>query len=189
MTAFVTAPPAIEPVSVAEARAHLRVTSAEEDPLIARLIVAARSEVERRTRRALIAQSWRLYLDRWPAGRVVRLPVTPVAAVTAVTVYDEDGIPGALDPDAYQLDGKAAPARLRVAAGVPGSGGRFNGIEIDFTAGYGPAADDVPAPLIQAVLLLVAHWYEHREAGVEVATAHMPFGFSGLVAGYRVPRL
>ncbi|NRG19395.1 phage head-tail connector protein [Rhizobiales bacterium] len=189
MTFIITTPPAVEPVTLDDARAQVRVASVQEDELLTRLIGAARQHVERTIRRALITQGWRLYLDDWPPGRVVRLPVTPVQAVTSVTVFDAEGMPVALDAADYDLDGISAPARLKVKAGAGASSRSLNGIEIELTAGYGDAGEDVPAPLRQAILLLVAHWFEHREAGIDAATASIPFGFDALVAGYRVPRL
>ncbi|ADZ71351.1 head-tail connector protein [Polymorphum gilvum] len=185
MTAVLTNPPAVEPVTVEDMRAHLRLAHEAEDALLAELIAAARSQVERETRRALIAQGWRAYFDAWPAGRIVRLPVAPVIAVAAVTVYGTDGLPADLDPVDWRLDGPAA--RLRVAAGAGGDAA--NGIEIDFTAGYGAAPADVPAPLRQAIRLLAAHWYEHREAGSDLALASVPHGLDRLLSVYRVPRL
>ena len=64
--------PAAEPVTLAEAKAHLRVVDAVEDTLISGLIKAAREEVEAATGLALISQNWRLYLDCWPPSGLVR---------------------------------------------------------------------------------------------------------------------
>ena len=68
MTLLRTGEPAAEPVTVAEVKSHLRLQHASEDDLIAGLIRAAREEVERATGMALIDQTWRLVLDRWPRG-------------------------------------------------------------------------------------------------------------------------
>lgn len=189
MTAIVTTPPASEPVTLEEARAQLRLTGEAEDGLLGRLIAAARAQVERATRRALVTQGWRLYLDAWPPGRVVRLPVAPVASVETITVYDGDGMPVALDPQAYRLDGAAEPPRLKVSAGAPAGVSGFNGIEIDFTAGYGAGSTDVPQPLRHAVLLLAAHWFEHREAVADIGALGMPPGVAALLSSYRMLRL
>jgi uncharacterized phiE125 gp8 family phage protein len=189
MTAIVTTPPASEPVTLEEARAQVRLTGGAEEPLVGRLVAAARAHVERTTRRALMTQGWRLYLDGWPPGRVVRLPVAPVASVETVTVYDGDGVPVALDPQTYRLDGAAEPPRLKVAAGAPAGISGFNGIEIDFTAGYGAAPANVPQPLRQAVLMLVAHWFEHREAAEDPGAFGVPPGVAALLASYRMLRL
>jgi len=204
MTCFLTRPPAVEPVSLAEAKAHLRLDGSDEDGLVARLIAAARTHVEGRTSRALVDQGWRCVLDRWPARRDVWLRPAPVTAVTAVTVYDANGDGRVLAADEYSVDTASAPARLRPAAGrswicgdgawtaVAGGpadpGSPLNGIEIDFDAGYGP--DDVPAPLVQAVMMLVAHWHEHREAAaVGAVAAPVAIGLECLISPYRVARL
>jgi len=189
MTALLTTPPAQEPVTLDEARAHLRVTASDEDTAIARLVATARAHVERATGRALLTQGWRLYLDAWPPGRVVRLPVAPVRSIEAVTVYDGDGVPETLSASALTLDGAGTPPRLKVALGATPPGQGLNGIEIDFTAGYGASATDVPAPLVQAILMLVAHWFDHRDLGADMATAQVPGGLEALIAPYRSLRL
>lgn len=72
MTLTRIAGPAVEPITLSEAKAHLRVTDTVEDALISNLIKAAREEVEQATGLALITQEWRLYLDSWPPSGLVR---------------------------------------------------------------------------------------------------------------------
>src|SRR5690606_8898562 len=103
MTLIRTAGPAVEPVTLAGMKEHLRVTHDSEDALITDLIKAAREEVERSTSLALIEQTWRLSLDGWPPGRIVRLKRNPVVSVTSVMVYDEDGEGSLMPPEDYQL--------------------------------------------------------------------------------------
>ena len=189
MTATMTTPPALEPVTLEDARAHLRVTVTDEDTLLTRLIAAARRQVEQVTQRALITQTWRLYLDVWPPGRIVRLPIAPVQQVDAVTVYNVDGIPVSIDPSGFALDSIGSPPRLKVALGATPPGRTLNGIEIDFTAGYGSLAGDVPRPLVQAILMLVAQWFEYRVMDGDTTAAPTPSGFQALVAPYRSLRL
>jgi len=187
--------PAVEPVTLAEAKAHLRVDDTAEDTLIASLIVTSRLHVEAVAGLALVTQSWSWYIDAWPpglAGHAVRLPLRPVQSIEAVRLYDEAGTAATLDPATYFLDGTAAPPRLIRHGAVPWTrpGRVANGIEIAFTAGYGNAAADVPAPIRQAVLLLVAHWYEHRSPLEEGAhPAPLPDMVSDLLAPYRAARL
>ena len=107
-------------------------------------------------------------------------------------IYDEAAAVSTLDPATYFLDGTAAPPRLvrHGALAWPRPGRIANGIEVAFTAGYGPAAADVPAPVRQAILLLVAHWYEHRSPLEQGARPEpVPTMVSELLAAYRTPRL
>ncbi|GAA0784161.1 head-tail connector protein [Roseibium denhamense] len=170
-------------------RAHLRLTSTEEDTSLAGYIKAARSHIEQSTRRALIAQGWRLYLDAWPDGRVVRLPVSPVLSIDQITVFDLEGTPVALSPNDWTLDRSHHPERLKIklGAGLPAS--KMLAAEIDFTAGYGPAAEDVPEDFRQAIRMLAGHWFEHREAGSELSVATLPHGLDRLLSTARVPLL
>jgi uncharacterized phiE125 gp8 family phage protein len=192
MPLILTSGPAVEPVTLAEAKSHLRVDGTAEDTLIASLIVTSRLHVEAVAGLGLIAQSWSWYLDAWPRGHAVKLPVHPVQSIAAVRLYDESAAATTLDPATYFLDGVAAPPRLvrHGALPWPRPGRVANGIEIAFIAGYGNAAADVPAPIRQAILLLVAHWYEHRsplEPGPQPEP--LPDMVSDLLAPYRAVRL
>ncbi|MGD9545211.1 MAG: phage head-tail connector protein [Methylocystis sp.] len=88
--------PAIEPVSLADAKSWLREDGAEEDQLIQALIVAARMTLEAYTRRFFITQSWRLIFDGWPssvaAHATLYIPFAPFQAVTAARVFDADDV-------------------------------------------------------------------------------------------------
>lgn len=188
MTLILVTPPAAEPVTLAEAKTFLKIEHDDEDTLIGTLIAAARLHVEAATRRVLVLQSWRLVLDGWPPRRLVEVPLSPVASVDAITVYDGEGEPAVLDPAGYVADVTSSPARILVR-GTVAPEATFNGIEIDLTAGYGET-DDVPAPLRQAVLQLAAHWYERREPVAFGGSAQpAPLGFEALIAPYRVRSL
>ena len=188
MSSILLSGPAIEPVSLDEAKAFLRVEHDDDDDVIAALIAGARVYVEAQTRRALITQSWRLIRDAWPdGGRVAVLPV-PLRQLTAARVYRLDGSTQAIDPAGFVVDTAAAPALLSFANGAPPAPGRVvAGIELDIVAGYGDAAGDVPADLRQAIRLMVAHWYENRglvAAGQTVGL--LPAAPAALIAPYRV---
>jgi uncharacterized phiE125 gp8 family phage protein len=189
MTLVRTIGPSVEPVTLAEAKNHLRLTHASEDELVAGLIRAAREEVESATGVALINQSWRLTLDRWPRSNRILLLRHPVRSVTAVTVYGEDGEAAIVDPQTYRLDNLSRPARLHFEE-RPAPLRVMNGVELDFTAGFGEAGTDAPDLLKRAILLLVAHWFEFRGAhGVESQPVSYPAGYDRLIAGYRARRL
>jgi uncharacterized phiE125 gp8 family phage protein len=164
MPLVLTAGPEVEPVSVAEAKAHMRIDGTAEDILIGSLIVTSRLHVEAGIGLALVTQSWSWFLDAWPRSHILKLPLRPVQSIGAVRLYDESGAVTTAAADTYFLDGTAAPARLvrQGARAWPKPARVANGIEIAFTAGFGNAAADVPEPIRHAILLLVAHWHEHR---------------------------
>jgi len=192
MSLALTSGPALEPVSVSEAKAHLRLDGSAEDILVASLIVTSRLHVEAALGLALIMQGWRLTLDRWPANREpVRFPLRPIGSVTSVTVYDAGGEATVVPSDQYLLDGHAlSPRLIPHGAGWPQPGRTHAGIEIEFNAGIGEAAADIPAPIRHAILLLVAHWYEHRDPlEIGQAAAAIPSVVSDLLKPFREVRL
>ena len=189
MTIAELLPPAVEPVTLAEAKAHLRLDAADEDALVLALIRAAREYLEAATGLCLIARPLRLYLDDWPETRVIGIARGPVQTIETVTVYDLAGLPVEADLAGYVLDGAARPARLALPQ-RPETARAVNGIEIDFTAGFGESGADVPDGLKRALLLHVAAMFELR--GV-LATADqpgtVPADYDRLVAPYRLRRL
>ena len=188
MISYLLAGPAEEPVSLVEAKAFLKVDDSAEDTLIATLIGAARMHVEGVTGRALLAQSWRVVLDDWPADRVVKLPVTPFMALTEITAFDAAGA-GHDVPLAQFL---REPDRLLLPATVGGMPvlRERQGIEIDYVAGFGAEPANVPADIRQALLLLVGYWFEHRDAVIVAGSgAVVPSAFDRMVVGYKRVRL
>jgi uncharacterized phiE125 gp8 family phage protein len=119
MALVLTSAPSVEPISLAEAKAHLRIDSEDEDALLASLIATARTYVERTLGLALITQGWAYYLDHWPPSGVVVLPIKPLQAVTAVKVHDATGGETALDESAYAVDAVWQPGRLALMSAMP----------------------------------------------------------------------
>lgn len=179
--------PASEPVSLAEAKVHLRLLGSDDDQLVASLVTASRRVVEARTGLCLIAQEWMCFRDNWPGDGVIALPVAPVLGVEEIGVFGEDDSQAVIDPAHYVVDGAARPARvmLRGSRCWPRPGRAVNGIGIRLLAGFGANASDVPQPLRQAVLLLVAHFFAQR--GDEAGPA-LPVGLSALLDPYRLVR-
>jgi uncharacterized phiE125 gp8 family phage protein len=191
MALVLTAAPAAEPISLASAKAHLRVDANDEDALITALIIAARMFVERTLGLALVTQGWSYFLDFWPRSCSVTLPIAPAQTVSAVTVHDGAGGSTELDAASYAVDVLSAPARLVLKGAVPSVAAReLNAFEIAFTAGYGDEASDVPAPIRHALTLLVAHWFERREPVVlGLGAQEVPTTVAGLLLPYRRVRL
>lgn len=185
--------PASEPVTLAEAKAHLRVVDSVEDALIGALIAVAREALEEDLQGSLVTQSFRLALDAWPhplTRLAFALPRPPLRSVDAVRTFDAAGAATLWPAASYTSDGSAVPGRLvrQPGANWPTPGRAIAGIEIDFTAGYGAPAD-VPAALRRALLLRLAHLFEHREAAPAEANALLPLGYDALLAPYRRVRL
>lgn len=145
-------PPDVEPVTLAEAKVQATVEHGEHDSMLQLLITAAREEAELRTGRALITQAWQ---QRQEAdGNTVCLRRWPVLEVTSVS--DEEGT---LDVADYEVELGDFPA---VVANRQLSGT----VTVEYSAGYGAAGADVPAPIRQWILVTVASMYEHREKAV-----------------------
>lgn len=178
-----TTPPAVEPLSVQETKDFLRIDQSSDDTLVESLIMAARMQCEKYTGRALINQSWSLFLDHWP-GRdttiwwegirdgaqtsrptnFLLIPKPPLVSITQILIYDEDDTGVVWEPSNYYVDTACAPGRvvLRTGGVAPSPLRAANGIEIQFTAGYGDEAADVPRSLIEGISRTVAHMYENR---------------------------
>lgn len=184
MSLQLIAPPTVEPISLADAKLHLKVDTSDDDALIARLIAAARARAEWHTGRALNTQSWILWLDCWPSCGAIDIPLPPLQSVSSVTVYAPDDSTTVLDPATYQVDATSSPARLTLKSTVspPSNLRPINAVAIAFTAGYGDAATDVPAGFRAAILELIAFLYEHRGE----APAELPPDVLALLAPYRV---
>src|ERR1700743_40270 len=111
-----TPPPTIEPITLDEAKAHLKVDTTDDDALIGAIISAARSKAEWNTGRAFITQGGPYAVDGWPADNVFELPFPPLQSVTSVTATALDDTATALDPATYQVDTVSSPARVSLKA-------------------------------------------------------------------------
>lgn len=186
-----TAAPAATPVSVAEAKAHLRVESSDEDTLIAGLVSAATSHLDGWSGalgRAIVTQTWRQDFDGFPAtrSRCMRLPLWPVASVTSVTYRDANGTTQTVSAADYSLLSDERGAFIRFVEDFDSPIVYDDGPAVSVTYVAGLAAADVPAAIKQAILLLVGHWFANREAVVTgtIAVA-LPMTVDALLAPLR----
>jgi uncharacterized phiE125 gp8 family phage protein len=161
MTLRLYTAPTEEPVTVAQVKSDARLSGTALDATITTLIVAARMEAESETGRALMAQTWELLLDEFPADCTqILIGKLPITAVTHVKYYDTAGVLQTLAADQYVLDADRLPGWLYLAPSCvwPSTQDRENAVQIRFTAGYA-SADAVPAP--------IKHWIRAKVA-VEV---------------------
>lgn len=185
MSSILLTGPAVEPLSLAEAKAFLRVEHADDDDLIAALAVGSRIHVETQTRRALITQRWRLSFDGWPEDGRIAIRPGPLQDIAAARVLDFDGDAHAVDLLSFVPD-RGASALAFAPWAMPQPGRLAAGIELDVTVGYGDAGSDVPEPLRQAVRLLAAHWYENRGLAAIGTVTVLPSTVAALIAPYRM---
>ena len=185
MSAILLTAPAVEPLSLDEAKAFLRVEHTDDDALIAALAAGSCIHVETQTRRALITQHWRLSFDGWPEEGRIAIRPGPLQEITAARVYDFDGNVRAIDLQSFALD-LGASALAFAPWAMPQPGRLAAGIELDVTVGYGDAATDVPEPLRQAIRLLIAHWYENRGLAAIGTVTVLPSTVAALIAPYRM---
>ncbi len=182
--------PAIEPVSLADAKSWLREDGADEDQLIQTLIVAARMTLEAFTRRFLVTQGWRLTYDAWPESvacdLTLAIPFAPFQSVSAIRWFDAANVAHVIAPSTWRAPAAGEGGRIVFSAAPPAPERAKDGIEIDFSIGYGALATDVPEPLRRAILVLVAQWRENRgDAGDDA----LPRSVAQLAAPYRRERL
>lgn len=181
--------PSAEPVSLAEAKAHLRVDGADEDGLIERLITAARELCETEARRAFVTRTYEQRLPAFPPAAGFRLPMPPLQGVASIQYTDEAGAEGTIPEADYVVYADAEPGLvvLKPPASWP-SVSLMPGpsVVIRYTAGYGPASS-VPPMYKQAILLVVGHLYENREAVVVGGGVHeLPMAVTTLLQAERV---
>lgn len=146
--------PASEPVTLAEAKAYLKVTSSGDDALITSLIVAVRKAAEEYMRISLITQSWKLSYDKYATACVI-LPFGPAQSITSVKAITRDAVENVIDSSAYYL---SSGNRRLVFDASPLS----HRVEITYVAGYGNSASDVPSPVRYGMLAHLAAIYDGR---------------------------
>lgn len=179
------------PLTIAEARVHVRQELTDDDLWLDDAIRAATGLVETATNRQLLTATSRLSLDGWPCDGWIDLPRPPLVAVTGITYLDTDGGQQTWAAANYRVSAPAGPkcdrGRIALAYGAlwPTVQDVSETIAITFTHGYG-AASDVPRELKQAVKLLVGHWYDNRSAVmVGTISKEIELAFRALTAPFR----
>ena len=182
-----TAAPSADPVTLAEAKDHLQLLGNDEDAVVLSMIKAATSYLDGPSGalgRALITQTWSLSVDR-PCDNVIRLPLSPVQSISAISYYDTDDNSQNLDVADFRFYKSEDWAYIEPKSGVswPTTISRRDAITVTFVAGYGSPLV-LPQLLKQAVLLLVRHWYDNRSASSDIKLTDVPFAVESIVKMY-----
>ena len=160
--------PTVEPVTWAEMKFQLNIDDDADQTDVERMIEAARIYFEDRTGRALISQTWKLYLEKFPSE--IELPVNPVQTTgLSIKYIDTAGDVQTWSSDEYQVDDKAEPAQIKPVYGYTWPTVQYEtykAVTVEWIAGHGDAATDVPDTAKQAIHLLTAHLYTYREPAV-----------------------
>jgi len=164
---------------------HIRVDGSDEDAVIDAYLAAAQGHVETFLRASLIETVWRYRLDGgFP--REIRLPIGPVLTTTGLEVryVDDAGVEQVLDSSVYQVSlGETGIIRAAFSQVWPAVRPQMDAVKITFRAGW-PAAEQVPAAIKAAVLLVLGDLYENREASIAGSMTELPTGAKNLLMPY-----
>ena len=199
-------------VATSTQKSFMRVDFSDDDTLIADLIKVAQNNVEAYTGRAITQQTLKLFLDRLPyyrdeklregvytapdlnySANYIVLPKPPVASISHVKYYANDNTASTFASSNYFSDVDSTQARVVLKNGVSWPTltelRQANAYEVQYVAGYGDSASDVPTPIIQAIKLLTTHLYENREMVTSMSANAIPYTVGQLLQPYRVTRL
>lgn len=165
-----TSAPAEEPISLAEAKAHLKVDFSADDSYISALIVAARQEVEQYCAISLVSKTFQQAYDGFPLATRMNphqsliLWRSPLVSLTSIVYTSEGGVSTTESSSNYVVDSYSKPPRVSPAYGYSWQSAqdRPASVIVTFVAGYGDASD-VPTAIKQAMLLMIGNWYDNRE--------------------------
>jgi uncharacterized phiE125 gp8 family phage protein len=203
----IAAEPDVEPITLADLRLHLGIVPYEvdsngagdhpHDAMIMAMLAAARTHAEEFTGRSIALKTYELRLDGWPEDTEVELPMPPLVSIESVKYIDADEVEQTISATDYVIDTYEPTAGwLLPASGTtwPTPLAVVNCVRIRYRAGYQvPEPDsspedapDLPGAIRAALLLLVGHFYENREAVSSKALTEVPLAVTALLRPYRV---
>lgn len=192
MRPIVMAESTVEPIALEDAVHNLRSYSdgsTAEEALVSRLIKVARVMCEQELEMSLVAKTLQIALRSF-CPDPIELPFGPVREIVSVTYRDSDGADVVMDADDYRFSAYEALPVLVPAydASWPTARTDVDSVRIRYTVGY-PSTDsppeEVPEPIIQAMHLCIAHFYDNRGAVDADTLAELPLGARHLLAPYR----
>jgi uncharacterized phiE125 gp8 family phage protein len=182
--------PTATPVTVAQLREQAEIDSTHRDDHLQRCLDAATQHLDGYSGalgRALMVQTWVLYLEQFPAG-VIRLPMPPLITVDEITYTDANGDAQLLSGAVYEvITGPRAEIRRAYGRVWPAARCEPRSIAITFTCGHATAAE-VPAPIRQWILMSAAGLNAQREDQAIGLTVSPNPAADRLLAPFRVPR-
>jgi hypothetical protein len=195
----------LEPLTLAEAKLHLRLEIPDDDSLVATLIEAARLRAQALLRMTLLSTTYNWYQDQFPASangyynRLVRMmgpnpqwlpngaailyvPNPPLVSVASVQYWSPMGVYTTVDPSIYFVStGLGSRIQPLIGHVWPVVRPQIDGVAVQYTAGY-PTADSIPASVKAACKLMVGHWYEHREEVIDGSITVVPNAVDALLS-------
>jgi len=185
-------PPAVALMTLEEAKRHCHVEllQPDDDAVLSGLILAVTAYLDGYSGilgRALVNQTWRVNLHSWPPCKI-RLPLSPVSSIASIKYHDTLNNEVTLDAGNFSLheDALSPFAEWSSTASLPSLYDRPDAIAVDFVAGYGAAASNVPAAIILGAKMLLATWFENREASIVGTSAQeLPFAVEALISPFR----
>ena len=178
--------PAVEPVTLSEAKQHCRVDTDSDDAYIGSLIQAAREYCEAYCDETFVHSQYRMTLDSFPVEiELPRPPMATAGTVTAVVVtYTlENQTTATLSTSEYRVDRDATPGVLRTNynGSWPSHLLDYNSVTVTWWGGRDGDASSLPQRFKSAVLWLVGYWYERRMAAEQATMSEIPFGVKSLL--------
>jgi uncharacterized phiE125 gp8 family phage protein len=178
--------PALDPVTLTEAKSQLRVTGNEEDTLILAYLRAATRYAENYLGRALITQTLEAKFERFPCGyEALELPQPPLQSVTSIVYRSAETTYTTLPTTEYEVDVVSPRGRIILGYGKSwpttlGMPMAFD-VTVRYVAGYGVDSTYIPATIRSAILMFLAHLYEQREAVTDQIVNVVPFGVQAML--------
>lgn len=176
------------PLSLGEVKASLGIDDSDDtqDANLVGTLRACIEACERYTRRTFVTTTWTMFKDRFPGKALpwwdgvremadteltdltesIEIPRPPLLTIVSIKAHKQDGTTTTVTASNYIVDTASEPGRvaLKVTKTWPTDALRaINGVEVEFTAGYGPTGSDVPAPIREAILLCVGETHSNRE--------------------------
>jgi len=167
MTLILITAAATSPVLLSEARDHVR-ASGDDDTLIVALIAAATGYAETYTGTAFLPQTWEYVADKFPVSDI-EITLGPIVSVTSVKYLDIAGIEQTIAGAEYNVDTNSATGRIVPLTIWPTAKVAINAVRVRFVVGGTPSAQ-----IKQAILLMVAHWYDNRASASEAGAKEVP---------------